>query len=417
MRIKKFTGPSLKEATEQMRKDLGPDAIILNTRKIPRGGGLGFLGRELFELTAAIDEVPQGQTTTYSRRQSGTPFDRYLNAAAPRPAENNAIDGLTRMAEQFEARTHQAERQSVPQQAMDVAGILDLRNEMQDMKGALQNIMEHLRYANMPEYPAHLQNAYATLIKNDVEEQLARELVQSVHASLTREQMNNKQATETCLLGAIARLVNAPPPPKAGRRKTTVVSLVGPTGVGKTTTIAKLAAIHKLVHRKSVALISTDTYRIGAIEQLRTFAAIADMPMEVVYRPGEIAAALRKFRDKDLIFIDTVGRSQRSKKELAGLAKFVSAASPDEVHLVLSASTGLKTALDTVNQFKAVKPNRLLFSKLDEAVTLGPLLSLVHKHSLPVGYVTVGQTVPDDIVVMDPAKFASMVYSGAAANA
>ena len=139
--------------------------------------------------------------------------------------------------------------------------------------------------------------------------------------------------------------------------------------------------------------------------------------MEVVYKPPEMAIALRKFRTKDIVFVDTVGRSQRSRKELTDLAKFVTAADPDETHLVVNASTNVRTAEDIIDQFKIVKPNRLLFSKLDEAVTYGPLLTLIHKHNIPLSYVTTGQAVPDDIRVVDPAQFAAMVYAGETAHA
>jgi flagellar biosynthesis protein FlhF len=195
------------------------------------------------------------------------------------------------------------------------------------------------------------------------------------------------------------------------------VVLVGPTGVGKTTTIAKLAAIHKLLHKKSVGLISTDTYRIGAIEQLKTFAAIADIPMEVVYKPAELPGALRRFHGRDLVLVDTVGRSHRSKKEIAELGKYIDALNPDETHLVLSASTAPKAINDMVERFKVLKPNRLLFTKLDEAASLGPLLNVLSRQQLSVGYVTTGQRVPDDILAVEPAHLASMIYSGATAHA
>ena len=183
------------------------------------------------------------------------------------------------------------------------------------------------------------------------------------------------------------------------------------------TTIAKLAAINKLLTGLDVGLISADTYRIGAIDQLRTFAGIADIPMEVVYKPSDMSAALRKFRGKDMVFVDTVGRSQRSKKDLHDLAKFVSAADPDETHLVLNASTNVKTCEEIIDQFTVVKPNRLIFSKLDEAASYGPMLSIIHRHQLPLSYVTTGQAVPDDIRRVEASQLAAMVYTGEMAHA
>ena len=250
---------------------------------------------------------------------------------------------------------------------MDAAGMVELRNEMQSMQGALREISDHMRYARAPELPDSMRELYTTLIDEDVDEGLARQMVLAVDESLTPEQRRNRDTTKDALLRVMARMIRVPEGTKSRRRKMKVVALIGPTGVGKTTTIAKLAAIHKLLQRKNVGLISTDTYRIGAIEQLRTFASIADIPMEVVYKPTELAAALKKFRDRDVVFLDTVGRSHRSKKELVELGKFVQSADPDEVHLVVSAATAPRAIAEIVRQFGALKPNRLLFTKLDEA--------------------------------------------------
>ena len=192
---------------------------------------------------------------------------------------------------------------------------------------------------------------------------------------------------------------------------------LGPTGVGKTTTIAKLAAKRKLTDGLSVALISADTYRIGAIEQLQTFAAIADIPMEVVYEPTEMEGALQKFKEKDVVYIDTVGRSHYNTKEVAEVAEFVSAARPDEVHLVLSASTQTRALLDSVERFNPAKPNRLLITKTDEVSTFGPLLTLANENPFPLSFLTTGQGVPDDIVPARARDLAAMVYKGVAPHA
>jgi flagellar biosynthesis protein FlhF len=424
MRIKKFTAHSLKDATHQMRIELGPEAIILNTRTVPRVNGRGLFGRDTCEVTAAIDDgdsAPKPGGT--DRRQPSVPFTRYLESQhdPARAAQTKAspADEMTKVAEGFEARRGGSAPASrpVPQQAADVAGILDLRNEMETMRGTLRQISDHIRYSRMPELPEILRETYAHLIENDVEEEISRQLVQAIGGTLSRDQLSNKALVQEALLQAMAGMIRIPEASRMRRRKTRIVALVGPTGVGKTTTIAKMAAIQKLLHRKNVALISTDTYRIGAIEQLRTFAAIADIPMEVVYRPSEMAPAIRRFRDRDLLFIDTVGRSHRSRKEIAELGRFVEAADPDEVHLVLSASTAPKAAREIIARFKAAGPNRLLFTKLDEAVSLGSLLSLLHTQRLPVAYVTTGQTVPDDILTVESARFASMILAGAPAHA
>ncbi len=419
MRIKKFTARTLKEATEQMRKELGPDAIVLGTRTLSKGSGLGIFGREMYEVTGAMDEPATGRPGSYASRKASTPFDRYLDNSSPIIDPAAHLAELKKVAERFDARRGQSQigRRLVDDGYGDTRGMADLRSEMQAMQGALREISDHLRHAKTPDLPDTLRELYVTLVEQEVDETLARQLVLTVNESLTPDQRRSKDVTRDTLLKIMARMIRIPEGAKARRRKTKIVALVGPTGVGKTTTIAKLAAIHKLLHRKNVGLISTDTYRIGAIEQLRTFASIADIPMDVVYKPSEIAGVMKKFRERDIVFVDTVGRSHRSKKEVAELGKFVQSADPDEVHLVVSASTSARAINEIIRQFSVVKPNRLLFTKLDEAVTLGPLFSIVNKQHLPVAYVTTGQTVPDDILAMEPAQFASMVYTGATGHA
>ena len=417
MRVKRFVGHTIKEATEQMRKDLGPDAVVLNSRNIPREGQLSFLAKEMFEVTAAIDDVTPPRRNPYARRAAGLPEPE---GASPRTssAEEDPVESLKKVARQFQGRTASQAGNPESTPGSEREDFTRLRLDLTEMRGTLSTVVEHLKYDRMPALPEHLRSLYIALVDRDVDGKLAADLVQAVSASSAGgDRPAGPEEAERAVLDAMAGLVVAVPETRTRRRKTHVSALVGPTGVGKTTTVAKLAAINKLLHHRSVGLISADTYRIGAIEQLRTFAAIADIPMEVVYKPAEMSAALRKFRDRDIVFIDTVGRSQRSPKELADLARFMDAAEPDDTHLVLSASTSMKNALDIIDRFRVVKPNRLLFTKLDEAVTLGSLLSVASRDRIPVSYVTTGQTVPDDIVRVDPARFASMIYSGDIAHA
>ncbi|HTY59151.1 MAG TPA: flagellar biosynthesis protein FlhF, partial [Bacteroidota bacterium] len=383
------------------------------SRNIPRQGQLSFLAKDMFEITAAIDDASPARRNPYARRAA-----ELQEPGAAVPADEDPVESLKKVARQFQQRAAQGAAGAEKPPAREREDFAQLKIELSEMRGTLSTVVEHLKYDRMPALPAHLKSLYTALVDQDVDAKLAADLVQSVYASGTdAERGAGPGGAERAVLDAMAGLVAPAPEVKTRRRRTHVSALVGPTGVGKTTTVAKLAAINKLLHHRSVGLISADTYRIGAIEQLRTFAAIADIPMEVVYRPAEMAAAVRKFKDRDIVFIDTVGRSQRSAKELAELARFMDAAEPDDIHLVLSASTSMKGALDIIEKFRVVKPNRLLFSKLDEAVTLGSLLSVASRDRIPVSYVTTGQTVPDDIVRVDPARFAQMVYSGDIAHA
>lgn len=416
MRIKKFTGVSMQEVTEQMRKELGSEAIILNTRKVPTGKMLNFLGRDMFEITAAIDEHLPARPSLDARRPQPE-FQRMLQRETATVAgpQADTLEGLRSVAQQFEKRAEKI-TPHVSSSGKEKADIQMLRGEMEEMRSLLMVIADHLKYSKMPALPGHLQEAFTALVQNGVDDHTAADLVQTVYGRLDEQTLGNRQTAEKVLVSELAKLIRVAPEAEKGR-KPLVVALVGPTGVGKTTTIAKLAAIRKLVRRQEVGLISADTYRIGAIEQLRTFAGIADIPMEVAYRPSELPTALKKFRKKDVVFIDTVGRSQRAKKDLADLKKFVEAADPDEIHLVLNSGSSPSTMKDAIDRFSVMKPNRLIFSKIDEATSIGSILSVLQGGRIPLSYLTTGQTVPDDIVQADAAKIASLIYHGVTAHA
>lgn len=181
--------------------------------------------------------------------------------------------------------------------------------------------------------------------------------------------------------------------------KPTVVVLVGPTGVGKTTTIAKLAANFALFEGKSVGLVTIDTYRIAAVEQLKTYAEIINLPIEVVYTMGEFKRALNSLADKDLILVDTAGRSQKNQHQIKELKQFLTGRNPDETHLVLSANTKLEDLMESAESFKEVSYNRLVITKLDETRDLDNVLEFVQQVKIPISYVTTGQSVPEDIEV------------------
>lgn len=179
----------------------------------------------------------------------------------------------------------------------------------------------------------------------------------------------------------------------------TVVALVGPTGVGKTTTIAKLAANFALFEGKSVGLITIDTYRIAAVEQLKTYSEIINLPIEVVYTAAEFKKALNKLKEKELILVDTAGRSQKNKQQLRELKHFFNGRPLNETHLVLSANTKLEDLIETAESFREINFNRLIFTKLDETNNLSNIFSVANRLKIPMSYVTIGQNVPEDIEV------------------
>ena len=194
---------------------------------------------------------------------------------------------------------------------------------------------------------------------------------------------------------------------RPGERR--LIALVGPTGVGKTTTIAKLAANFRLKEKRKVGLITVDTYRIAAVEQLRTYADIIDLPMAVVSTPREMREAVARMGDLELILMDTAGRSPRDEVKIQELKTMLTEAEADEVHLVLSSTAGSASLVRMAEQFAAVGTTTLVLTKLDEVAGLGNLLPLLRSCKLPLSYVTDGQNVPDDIEPADNRRLARMV--------
>jgi flagellar biosynthesis protein FlhF len=188
-----------------------------------------------------------------------------------------------------------------------------------------------------------------------------------------------------------------------------VVALVGPTGVGKTTTVAKLAANLKLTRGIRVGLVTVDTYRIAAVEQLRTYAEIIDLPLAVVNQPGEMSRAIEGLGPVELVFIDTAGRAPRDEPRIQELIDFLGEARPDEVHLVLSAVVGQKNLRAMIERFAPVRADRLILTKLDEVDGLGGILSVLGTADRPISYITTGQAVPDDFEPADRRRLARLI--------
>jgi flagellar biosynthesis protein FlhF len=238
---------------------------------------------------------------------------------------------------------------------------------------------------------------YSDLIDAELGEDLARELVERLRSELPDDDLGDTLLAKARIARWIEDEIEVAGPivVTPGRRR--VIALVGPTGVGKTTTIAKLAANFRLRDERKVGLITVDTYRIAAVEQLRTYADIIELPMRVVATPREMREAVDSMANLDLVLIDTAGRSPKDEVHLQELRTLVSEAQVDEVHLVLSSVAGAGTLAHTAKRFTEVGATALILTKLDEANALGNLLSLVRSCRLPLSYLTNGQNVPDDI--------------------
>lgn len=285
----------------------------------------------------------------------------------------------------------------------------DLQRRINDLQSMVSDLCMRSAASGRQEVPQELFQLYADLIESEIPEELAREYVERIRATATAEDL----ADPAMVKAHVARLIESelsvrgPIQLEPGRRH--IVALVGPTGVGKTTTIAKLAANFRLRDKRKVGLITVDTYRIAAVEQLRTYADIIDLPMQVVSSPREMREAAGRMSGMDLILMDTAGRSPRDEVKIHELKSFLEEAQATDVHLVLSAVTGANTLVRTAERFKVVGARGLILTKLDEATAIGNLLPLLRGGDFPLSYVTNGQNVPDDIEAADSGRLTRMI--------
>jgi flagellar biosynthesis protein FlhF len=277
---------------------------------------------------------------------------------------------------------------------------------------SIQQMVSQLTRESMSrgdDVPAELFQLYTELIDAEVDEELARDLVGQLKRECTSDELTNAAAVKTRLRNTVDAEIRCAAPIAAtpGRRR--VVALVGPTGVGKTTTIAKLAANFRLRDGIRMGLVTVDTYRIAAVEQLRTYAEIIDLPMKVVTSPREMRRALDELNGLDLVLIDTAGRSPRDELKIQELKSLLAEARVDEVHLVLSLVASARSLEATAEKFAPAGTTALILTKLDEAVGMGSLLSVSRRVPLPISYLTTGQDVPDDIEHAEARRISRLV--------
>jgi flagellar biosynthesis protein FlhF len=291
--------------------------------------------------------------------------------------------------------------------------MLGITQEMSQLKTLVQDLVKETRHAQEPQIPEALFEHYSSLIQNQVAEELARDIIRVLQKELRPEHHCKTEYVREKLAEQIEKLIPTTGP--ITRKKTTgphVVALIGPTGVGKTTTLAKLAANLKLREKHRVGLITLDTYRIAAVDQLKRYADIIGSPLKVVGNAEELRESVIGMSNMDFILIDTAGRSPRDVMKLNELRGLLAAIQPDEVHLVISSTASQQCVELAIQRFSEVRVDKIIFTKLDEAANVGVLLNVIQKVNKSLSYVTTGQDVPDDIEVGHGRQLAKMILGG-----
>jgi len=396
MEVKTYRAKTLQEALQLVRTELGPDASVLHTREVREGLFKWLSGARRVEVTASTSvNVP----SRFSQPEIDLIPDDPDQEDLPQDALELSDPDFPAMA--VPPAIHELDYRAKFRD--------DLRDEVSNLNSMVEQLSRESPASNKDEMAETVFQLFTDLIDAEVSEELSRELIERLRTGASNDDLKDPVLMKSRMTRLIEESIDCGGPIRVipGQRK--LVALVQPSGVGKTTTIAKLAPSFHLRERQRVGLITVDTYRIAAVDQLRTYADIIDLPMEVVSTPREMRAAVARMADLDLILMDTAGRSPRDEVRIQELKSMLGEAKADEVHLVLSSVTSASSMKKTAERFAEVGVTSLLLTKLDEATGLGNLLPVLRDCNLPVSYVTNGQNVPDDIAAADRRRLARIV--------
>lgn len=402
MKYKTYEALTLQQAILKMTIDLGKDALLVSHKNIRKGGIFGLFGQKMVEVTAAVPMkyTPTPTTLPKTSQILTTPPQRVIHSTPTQPQPS----------------IYYSSPKSVPPlpKAKEPDLTVSVHKELQEIKTKMESLMSEGRgKAPIYKYPGKSGELYIRLLQNEVDEKLSENLIRRVIAESPGGLLDDEDFMETRLKNHITSMIKISGSIQLVEGTPKIICFVGPTGIGKTTTLAKLAADFAFEKRKKVAIITVDTYRIAAVEQLKAYADILNLPLEVVFSPSEFKGAIDKYTDYNLILIDTAGRSQRNSMQLVELKSFIDAVGYRlETYLLLSATTKDKELIDIVDNFKKVSFHKLIFTKLDETVTFGPILNLSTQIPQGISYVTTGQNVPEDIEEANANKLAKLIISG-----
>ncbi len=373
MQIKRYEVRSIQEAVTKIRSDLGEDAVILSTKRL-KGGKVPLL-----EVTAARDESEK-RSSSREPRETQEIGNNLMSASADLDKIRNDIDEMKSLIQDF--------RKEEP-----------LRRELSQLKEYLNNLMNFLGTWEKNLFPGAPSKLYYHLVANGVSRERAYKLVNTIG------KVDSFEDTFKLLEDKITKSI----PVSSQKKKKGVIAFVGPTGVGKTTTLAKLAAHYAMNEKLGVGLISADTYRIAAAEQLKTYAKIMGLPIKVVSEKEELKQALNRFSDKDLVLVDTPGKSRNDEDYMGKLNDLLNVGVSIETNLLLSLTSSRENMLDAASRFGMVNYDNIIFTKVDEATGYGYMYDVIEQVGKPISYLTNGQNVPNDIENANPGRIARLI--------
>lgn len=422
MRVKTFEAGSMQDALDIVKKEMGEEAFILSTRTRRRPAALGLGEESVIEVTAAVDEAQAAQPPvalaagapplTYGLRAplvEPAPLRKTREPQAPPPPPAPPMDLQPLRRELLEIKGAMAALKDNDQRN---ASIL---KELDQMKALLSRIQRQGMPPAQLQLPPSLLEMYGDLVANDVEPLIALRLCEYTQRALADQDGDtmagavDPERARLFLRRVIADFIPVAPPIQLDPGKMRVAALVGPTGVGKTTTLAKLAAYAQLHLKQKVALLTLDTYRMAAVDQLQQYAQILQVPLHVALTVEDLRSALRFYQDRALVLIDTPGHSPKDTDTLNQLRGLLDELPEVETHLVMSATTKPRDLAEIATRYEPLKPTRLLFTKLDETSTYGPILSTLVRVKRPLSYLGTGQEVPEALELATSRRVADLI--------
>jgi len=426
MKLKRFEALSLQEALQAVKADLGPDAVIVSSRRLQKSKGLfGLLSQSVIEVTAAVD-----RSTPAVEAQPAVTLDQSLQAllkqstSSPHPSiEQPKAKTEPTFSEQLKVATvldpvtqhlhdmkEEIQRLRESQKDPELA-LGPLRQELEGLRIVVGQVLGSQMQKRVEGLPGDLLEDYQALVSHGVEPELAHQLLRSVVETLGTIGLGSRDAVTHLLRERMEEMLVVPNRSVAQQSGKKIMMLVGPTGVGKTTTIAKLAGLarEQNVERKTV-LITLDTYRVAAVEQLRVFAKILKIPLEVAVSHQDFLGCLGRHQEADLILIDTAGRSPKDQVGHDELMAITREVCKIETHLVLAAPVTESVQLDTIRRYQSLPIQNIIMTKLDETPRYGSMYTLLSHAGIPVSYLSAGQRVPEDLEPATRQRLVDLVW-------
>jgi len=417
--IKKFQAKTEAEAVSLAKKEMGENVVIMSSRDVKHKGLFSFLKKSMIEITVGMEEENEKPiSAAFSQIARNAVSQRTNPAPAVSPLTSQSVTyGRDIIKDTSPLVSNIAKNNIIP--PAERQGDNGLEKKIDSLQSLIeQQLTKETKENDFTAEPddasvSFLKLIYKTLIENEVDEKYVNEIMDEIGKIGTA-----KSSMDSILANIYQKMIlkfGQPVTIPIGIEKQRVIFFIGPTGVGKTTTIAKLASQLCVNHKKKVVLLTTDTYRIAAAEQLRTYASILDAPFRVIYTEEEMGAAMEDFKDFDYILVDTAGHSHHNEEQKDSMAHFLNCldeTTDKDTYLVVSATTKYRDLLSITDAYSEFTDYKLIFTKLDETTTLGNLFNICMHTGASMSYVTCGQNVPDDIDVFSPQATVKQLLGG-----